>query len=254
MRSLFVLCLISTVTCANIRVSDDNDLNRIVGGSEVTPNSIPYQISLQLYLGDQHFCGGVIIDPDSVLTAATCCDGRVPDDLRVNAGEHSLAITEATEQSSIVASYQIHPNFDAFSLDNDLCMLTLADPVSPGAAVAPVALPTRSPVAAENAVVSGWGTTSSDGSQPVDALRKADVPIVDTIVCNAAFTGYITGSMICAGGENKDSCLGDAGGPLVCSDGKLCGTVSWGYKCGESGFPGVYANVFGLLQWINQMS
>lgn len=57
--------------------------------------------------------------------------------------------------------------------------------------------------------------------------------------------------MVCAGYENGgfDSCQGDSGGPLV-SDGVLVGVVSWGKGCAEPGFPGVYAKVSAVREWI----
>ena len=58
--------------------------------------------------------------------------------------------------------------------------------------------------------------------------------------------------MICAGEDNgdKDACQGDSGGPLVV-DGKLAGVVSWGIGCAEAQYPGVYANIATLSDFIS---
>ena len=57
---------------------------------------------------------------------------------------------------------------------------------------------------------------------------------------------------------NKDSCSGDAGGPVICSKSheyyghelELKGLVSWGLGCGAPGYPGVYTKVFPFIDWI----
>ena len=51
--------------------------NKIVGGEQVVPNSIPYQASLKRLRKDgtfKGFCGGVVISKDHILTATHCCD------------------------------------------------------------------------------------------------------------------------------------------------------------------------------------
>ena len=52
-----------------------------------------------------------------------------------------------------------------------------------------------------------------------------------------------------------DACQGDSGGPLICNvNGRAVfqGIVTWGKKCGRKGAPGIYANVFHFVGWIEK--
>lgn len=86
---------------------------------------------------------------------------------------------------------------------------------------------------------------------------KVSLPIVARSECQNAYKNYntITNRMICAGYTQggKDSCQGDSGGPMV-AGGTLYGIVSWGYKCAQPKYPGVYTNVANLRSWIKSNS
>ena len=84
-------------------------------------------------------------------------------------------------------------------------------------------------------------------------LMEATVPIVAYENCSQSY-GQIPSSMICAGDMSKggvDACQGDSGGPLTCN-GLLAGVVSWGNKCGQPNYPGVYTNVSEYYDWIEE--
>ena len=93
------------------------------------------------------------------------------------------------------------------------------------------------------------------GSAP-NNLQYVRVPAITNSQCNTAYGGSITSSMLCAGYPNvggKDACQGDSGGPYVCNNnGKaiITGVVSWGNGCAHADFPGVYARVTTVLNWI----
>jgi trypsin len=83
---------------------------------------------------------------------------------------------------------------------------------------------------------------------------KVVVPVVGRETCSAQYGLAMPSDMICAGLQEggKDSCQGDSGGPLVDDDGTLVGLVSWGKGCALPNFPGVYANVGNLVEFINE--
>ncbi|KAK8399315.1 hypothetical protein O3P69_003434 [Scylla paramamosain] len=174
-------------------------------------------------------------------------------------GEHDW--TEAAETSTTkrlrISRAIRHPNYSSSTLNNDLALLQLAERIvfPSNNKVAPVCLPEPDNLYEDvDAIVTGWGTLSSGGSQP-KKLQEVTVPTMTNDQCKA--TGYaaseISDNMICAGVSEggKDSCQGDSGGPMVtlAESGKMkqIGVVSWGYGCASARFPGVYTRV-GILQ------
>ena len=104
--------------------------------------------------------------------------------------------------------------------------------------------------------VTGFGAIREGGPQ-ARTLMKANVPLIGARKCKESFYRGLTEQMVCAGYEQGgvDSCQGDSGGPLVCQKrGKfyLAGVVSYGVGCAREGYPGVYANVKTLMDWIEQ--
>lgn len=230
------------------------DDDKIVGGTQASPNEFPYQISLRR-LGS-HICGGSVYDADYIITAAHCTDGTAVGSLSIVAGEHSLSTNSGLEQVRSVAAKIEHPLYNSNSQENDICLLRLSSPLTLNSVVAPVTLPAQGAATATgtDCVVSGWGTTSSGGSTIPDILRKVTVPIVSDASCRASYgINAISDSMICAGFSNggADSCQGDSGGPLVVQGTrKLVGVVSWGIGCGSPNYYGVYTEVAYFHNWI----
>lgn len=87
--------------------------------------------------------------------------------------------------------------------------------------------------------------------------RQAALPVWRNEDCNQAYLQPIVGNFLCAGYTqgDKDACQGDSGGPLMLkSEGKWMqiGIVSFGHKCGEPGYPGVYTRVSEFADWIKK--
>lgn len=217
----------------------------IIGGEETTIEENPFAVALTTPDGFQ-FCGGTIVAPTKVLTAAHCTDGQSPSDIVVVAGRTSLSAGGGTAAG--VTDIWIHPDWDSSALTSDASVLTLDTSLSE----TPLELASSSDsdlyAAGANSTVLGWGTTES--GQTSDTLRKVDVPVTADDTCSASYPNdYDAATMVCAGLDEggKDSCQGDSGGPLVgvTADGtrKLIGIVSWGQGCAEAGFYGVYGRV-----------
>ena len=135
-------------------------------------------------------------------------------------GDHSLATREQGELRLKVCEVIRHPEYDQLSLDYDVSILRLCEPVTFSRSVSPVCLPSSStPEEGVEAVVTGWGTLYAGASSLPDILQRAEVTTLSRRDCttrpNKLPGGALKDSMLCAGRAGRDSCQGDSGGPLV---------------------------------------
>ncbi|KAH8405687.1 hypothetical protein KR215_006567, partial [Drosophila sulfurigaster] len=152
-----------------------------------------------------------------------------------------------------VSEIIMHEKYNPNTYDHDIAVLVLSSPFPVNNfTIKAIELASEDVEAGSISTITGWGTTSSGGTAS-DQLLAVDVPIVSNEVCNEDYSGLITDSMLCAGVRGvggKDACQGDSGGPLIV-DNKLHGVVSWGYGCAHPEYPGVYARVSYLREWID---
>ncbi|KAM3613603.1 uncharacterized protein V6R79_002129 [Siganus canaliculatus] len=219
--------------------------DKIIGGYECTKNALPYQASLNV---GYHFCGGSLISSSWVLSAAHCYQSSI----QVRLGEHNIATSEGTEQYISSSKVIRHPSYNSYTLNNDIMLIKLRSAATLNSYVNTVALPSSCASAGTSCLISGWGNTSTTGSNYPDRLMCLNAPILSDSSCSNSYPGQITSNMFCAGflEGGKDSCQGDSGGPVVCN-GQLQGVVSWGYGCAQKNLPGVYAKVCNYNSWIS---
>ncbi|MEU4442058.1 serine protease [Actinosynnema sp. NPDC050801] len=210
----------------------------IVGGREAP--ATPWAVAL--FDGGAFFCGGALVAPDKVVTAAHCTVARTalgdrdrrPADLTAVAGRADLD-TGAGRAVRVAALWR-HPSFTDVSAGHDVATLTLATPLP----YRPIRI---ADATSGQATVYGWGRTG-ELSAPSRRLREVDVPIRADAECAAEVPDYRPGGMLCAGYPEggKDACEGDSGGPLTVA-GELVGVVSYGRGCARPGQPGVYTRL-----------
>ena len=257
--------------------SDDQG-PKIINGKGVPDGKYPFVVAildkrLPGNAFDKQFCGGALIDEDSVLTAAHCffdaqgnLDPPLARDLKVTAGRTVLTSKQG-ELRSVSARF-IHPNYniaaDPFA-NYDAAVLQLGKAIS---TVKAVKLSTNDNLEAEGlqATVAGWGSLIArpacgpSNAQPLfpSRMQEAKVPIVsDTetnqiygtiCVSSGARNAYTPALMIAAGGTGTDTCQGDSGGPLFAKQGfskkyTQIGITSFGPGCGPPQYPGAYTEV-----------
>ncbi|MFC9286797.1 trypsin-like serine protease [Streptomyces sp. NPDC057052] len=236
---------------------------KIIGGTTTTVTTAPWMT--QLWYGDDRgtattgddigfFCGGAVIAPTKILTAAHCVKGY-------DWHAHGAVVTGATQLATDTDLYGgtvtgvwrqwNHPSYSAATIDNDIAVLTLANPVRATPIRMTTAADTTSYKAGTNAKLYGWGRTTSTTQDISTTLKTATLPIQADTTC-AGFYGadFVKGHMVCAGtpatGADEgttSACNGDSGGPLVVNN-RIVGVVSWGVKdCVENGAYSVFSKV-----------
>ena len=230
---------------------------QVVGGTAVQNGEYPFVSALlDVRRGnngyEQQFCGGSLIDQDSVLTAAHCL-GTPKRYLRVVVGRTVLSSDQG--QVRMVSEITAHPHYRGNASDAyDVAVLDLTRPVS---GINPI---TPAPVGSDSlerpgrlATIAGWGNTiaqpsdGSNGTNYPDRMRKARVPLVSDTDCRAAYgQEFYPSLMVCAGKKGVDTCQGDSGEPMwvkAVAGRRQIGITSFGFGCGARGYPGVYTEV-----------
>ncbi|XP_063868852.1 uncharacterized protein LOC135104952 isoform X2 [Scylla paramamosain] len=247
---------------------------RVVGGKESGRGQWPWMAAVWLHgpKKTEFWCGATLISRRHILTAAHCTkDSRGktfnPQQFTVRLGDHNIFSTSddfiSKPKTYRVSHITPHPDFKAHGFYNDVAVLKLAEDVEFTEYILPVCLPSdeyrRRPLdhlVGHTPSVIGWGSTHYGGQESA-VLREAKLPVWKNSDCNDAYFQPITEIFLCAGyvEGGRDACQGDSGGPLllfVSGRWVQIGLVSFGNRCAEPGYPGVYTRIAHFMPWIVQ--
>jgi len=237
---------------------DIQPITRVVYGKTAKRGSWPWQILM--FFGTGVRCGGSIISPDWIVTAAHCVYGDEDSGkFSIRVGEHDRWKEEGTEVDIKVSKVIRHPQFDHHTYNNDIALLKLERPIKFNRYVSPVCLPQKDVPAGTKCFVTGWGQTEHEGLSHI--LKQGRLPVVTNKECwihNNHRHHPVYDGMICAGSggsELTSACHGDSGGPLVCDVGgvwELHGSVSFGLRDCTSKLYSVFSRTHHYVNWIKE--
>lgn len=249
-KILFTLSCVAILSCDGRGIENLKSKlidTRIIGGAEVPEGDLPYQVSIQTTFGE-HVCGGAIVAPQWILTAAHCLEWPIQY-LKVATGTVNWTKPEAEYQ---VTDAKVHCLHDNPMYHNDIAMIRLDRPIDYNKHTQPIQLAYSNTLKkGDKLTLSGWGSTKVWGRYP-NILSKVQLSYMEHDEClqQVKNTAWLGAGHICTDSSSgQGSCHGDSGGPLVDKNNVLVGIVNWGEPCAV-GRPDVYASVAYYHDWI----
>lgn len=262
---------------------------KIIDGVATDNTEFPWQVSIQTSR-HSHLCGGALITPWHILTAAHCLSDTDRKKYKIK-GASSDGTIRRLKDLGRIARIEIHPNFDpGHVIAHDIALITLQKPIRISHEAQPILLPHLGfrdlPISIDFShmldamTLSGWGMTTPPNRLPIpssqlmkgefrpvassindsndQAIRREliDVFEIEEGTLNYMFSRNADTLILAARSGLTSSCFGDSGGPLILTSSGdqqkyLIGISS--YVAGSSGpcrSVSVMTNVQGYMDWI----
>ncbi|KAK4872823.1 hypothetical protein RN001_014852 [Aquatica leii] len=225
-----------------------NPSNKIIGGFAATEGQFPHQVSIRK-VTNVHLCGGSIISPNWVLTAASCTTGA--DNIVVIVGTIYLS---STGRIHTVSERIRHEAFDMNTKQNDIALLRLLTSIFFSDYVKSIRLANAEPYDYADCQIAGWGVKTNPPAAYPNQLQYTNTLKFPLGTCMGLLFGRpVFSTNLCTMQEYVEgTCDGDAGGALICNNEQV-GISSWQGSC-ETVLPSVYTNVASYRSWIREHS
>lgn len=182
-------------TCGVSRVQQ----SRVISGEVAKPDAWPWHIIMN-YMRFMYLCGGALVAPSWIVTAAHCVKGKQTYQLQIELGTSDKR--KRPDQKRSISKIIIHPDYANHS--SDIALIKLSRPAVMNSHVGTVCLPNpdKDPAVGTKCYVSGFGKTGHPG-KPSNVMMQTDLSVIDKQTChklNYKSHGVpVTDKMICAG-------------------------------------------------------
>ncbi|KAG3059967.1 hypothetical protein PC122_g20121 [Phytophthora cactorum] len=230
-----------------------NEENRIWGGTDANIDKYPFLASLRDSFFEENFCAGTLIAPQYILTAGHCIRTDEMDIIATFGTNDSAGSGSGAAISVPVIEGFRHPLYKKKEHLYDVGLLKLKKPIKRKMAKLCAVDGSDNKVGTMGTVL-GWGKTETSGELGSPVLQQLTLPVISNAECGKfkKYVGRVTEGMMCAGtGNDKDTCNGDSGGPLLVDGNILIGCVSWGSKCGEQA--GIFTRLSYVMDYIEDI-